>query len=242
MKNWITLGLIVFFSSYGFSQTFFGAMAGGVVGRTKLGNFKEYVDRYNNDFGTLLGAIDGKLKPMNFTPGYEVGMIFGRYNDGGIGITLELLNEQKFASTSVDFIDPALGTRVFEAKYRTNTLFFNTNYTSGDWASITGIYLGISHTQFNSYKRYQDGTISFGSESGSNLVDKSGGFCFGLKFGLEYFLNNFVHVYSNVLLGPTFDLSSDTPLPLADGTPYPLIYMNTHFTFHLGLKVGIAAN
>lgn len=231
--------LLIALISQGFlgiaQDQFLGFQSGFTLGRTKLGNFKEYSKQYNADFGPIL---ETKLSKMTFTSGYEIGLVYAFYNYEDIGFSMEIINERKSAQTSARFMDPALGTRVFQAKYTANSLLFNTNYTIDEWTSTVGILIGFSYTNLSAFKRYEDGSISYGNENGSNLIDEVRSFYSGLKLGAEYAYTDNIRFYSNILLGVSPNITADTPMNLSNG-PFPLIYVNTHFTFQLGIKAGL---
>jgi hypothetical protein len=209
--------------------------AGGTTGFTNLGNWKEYREIYNWDFDELL---DTKLGKMNYTNGYQLGLEYIVDNDRGLMITLELLNERKMASTSAKFLDPSLGKRVFDVRYTTNTLTYYMGTKIDDFSAGVGMVLGFSQTNLSAYKRYEDGTISYGNENGSNGTYKAAGFITGLKLGFEYYMTDNIHFYTNILMAATLDLTSDTPLPTA-GLAFPLIYVNKHFTFQVGTRFAV---
>lgn len=207
--------------------------SGFTTGITGLGNWKEYREIYNWDFDELL---ETKLGKMNFTNGYQWGL---EYTVGDeFMISFELLNERKSTSTSARFIDPALGTRVFDVRYTTNTLTYFMGTRIDDFSAGIGMVLGFSQTNLSAYKKYEDGTISYGNESGSNGTYKAAGFITGLKIGVEYYMTDNIHFYTNILMAGTFDLTSDTALPTA-GLAYPLIYVNKHLTFQVGTRFAL---
>ncbi len=236
MKKIIFL-LFCFSSTLGISQKqYLTFKSGFTTGLTGLGNWKEYASIYNDDNRDFLKT---KLGKMNFTNGYELGLGYNIISADNIAITIEFINERKMATTSAEFKDPALGERVFDARYTTNTFVFSFGGSMEHVALTAGIYLGLSQTNLSAYKKYSDGTISYGNENGSNGTYKANGFCTGLKIGADFFLTQNIHLYTNILAGATLDLGSDTPLPTASGFAFPLIYVNKHLTFQVGTRIGI---
>jgi hypothetical protein len=209
--------------------------SGFTTGITGLGNWKEYASIYNDDNRDFLKT---KLGRMNFTNGYELGLGYNIVSADNIAITIEIINERKMATTSAEFKDPALGKRVFDARYTTNTFVFSFGGKGDNMALTAGVYLGFSQTNLSAYKKYSDGTISYGNENGSNGTYRAAGFCTGFKIGADLFLTENIHLYTNILGGATIDLSSDTPLPTA-GLAFPLIYVNKHLTLQIGTRIGI---
>lgn len=216
-------------------EAFIGVQVGGLLGRTKLGTFKEFSQRYNKDYESILSKKMGK---MTFSSGYEIALDYSYYNDDEIGFVMQLNNEQKFAKTSATFTDPALGTRVYQVRYVTNTYFFGMNRTMDNICVFTGPYLGVSHTFLSAYKKYENGELSYGNESGSNTVYKTRNFTFGLKMGVEYYVHTNLRLYTSMLLGATIDVTSDLPINLPSML-YPLTFVNSHFTFQAGTKIGL---
>ena len=235
MKKFIYLLFFIHCLYSNGQEKHFAFKAGASTGFTFLGNWNEYREIYNWDYDELL---DTKLGKMNYTNGYQLGVEYIVVTNDDLLISLEVLNERKMASTSARFLNPALGTRVFDVRYTSNTFMYNMGFKMDNFSAGTGIVLGFSQTNLSAYKKYEDGTISYGSESGANGTYKAAGFLTGLKIGVEYFATDYFHLYTNLLMGATIDLTSDTPLPTA-GLPFPLIYVNKHLTLQIGTRIAI---
>jgi hypothetical protein len=232
----IIFALLFIQTLYGTAQVSYLSFKSGVTtGFTKLGNWKEYREIYNWDFDDILKT---KLGKMNYTNGYQLGLEYTIDSEENLMFSFEFINERKMTSTSAQFIDAALGTRVFDVRYTTNTFTYYMGTKIDDFSAGIGMVLGFSQTNLSAYKKYNDGTISYGNESGSNRTYQAAGFITGLKLGVEYYLSEYIHFYSNFLLAATLDLNNDSPLPTA-GIAFPLIYVNKHATLQVGTRFAI---
>lgn len=230
----ISLSFFIGFIGSYFSQgAYWSLNSNANFGRTTWGSFRDYTEAYNYQY---YDALKTKLSPMRWTGGYSFGTSFVATNESGIGVYLELENENKFAFTSAEFIDPALGTRHYNVKYSSNIITIGYSQEIDDkLVFLAGYYLGTNNIFLESYKEYTDGQISYGMENGTNEKYQLKRFTTGFNFGMDYILNRYFVFNVGLKLGATLFGTQEIEIPMAEG-PFPLNSVNRTGVLSLGFK------
>lgn len=217
-----------------FSQGLYWSLnTGANFGRTTWGSFQDYSEAYNYQNYDLLKS---RLSPMKWTRGYNFGASFIATNDSEKGIYIELENESKFASTSAEFIDPALGTRHYKVRYSSNIITIGmASSIDGKLVILGGYFLGANNIFLESYKEYGDGQISYGMENGTNAKYRMKRFTTGFNFGVDYIVNRFLVFNVGLKLGATLFGAQDIEIPMADG-PFPFNSVTRSGVLSVGIK------
>lgn len=233
MRFYLTLVLFFYIHSFFSQKMYFSANTGVNFGRTDWGDFKEYIKEYNYDNRKTLKTNLGK---MNWTSGYNFGISFVATNATNFGAILELENENKFGHTSAKFIDPAFGTRHFKVRYSSNIYSFGMAASLNNGAFMfLSTFLGTNNIYLESYKKYEDGMISYGLENGLNSKHHVRRFTAGISIGFEYHFNRFIAANAGFKTGFTLFGANEIKLPTDSGS-FEISSMNFPNVFNCGLK------